>query len=139
MTDVPRVVVDTSVVSIIHNHDDRAPYYERQLAGRRTFISFQTLEELWYGAYKDNWGEKRRTELAQHIEQYHVVWANPELIRLSARLRSDRRSAGRELKSADAWIAATAILLACPLASHDGDFADIPEIELLRSDHGRER
>lgn len=139
MPDAPRVVVDTSVVSIIHNHDDRAPYYERQLAGRRTFISFQTLEELWYGAHKDNWGEKRRTELAQHIEQYHVVWANPELIRLSARLRSDRRSAGRELKSADAWIAATAILLACPLASHDGDFADIPDIKLLRSDHGSER
>ena len=139
MNDVPRVVVDTSVVSIIHNHDNRAPYYERQLAGRRTFISFQTLEELWYGAYKDNWGEKRRTELAQHIEQHHVVWANPDLIRLSARLRSARRSAGRELKSADAWIAATALLLECPLASHDGDFADIPEIELLRSDHGSER
>ena len=105
MRGMPRVVVDTSVVSIIHNHDDRAPYYERRLVGRSTFISFQTLEELWYGAYKDNWGAKRRAELAKHIEQYHVVWANPDLIRLSARLRSDRRSAGRELKSADAWIA----------------------------------
>ena len=139
MRGMPRVVVDTSVVSIIHNHDDRAPYYERRLVGRSTFISFQTLKELWYGAYNDNWGAKRRAELAQHIEQYHVVWANPDLIRLSARLRSDRRSAGRELKSADAWIAATALLLECPLASHDGDFADIPEIELLRSDHGSER
>ena len=76
MTDTPRVVVDTSVVSFIHNHDDRAPYYERQLGGRRTFISFQTLEELWFGAYKYDWGAKRRTELAQHIDQYHVVWAN---------------------------------------------------------------
>lgn len=83
-------------------------------------------------------GRRRRAELAKHIEQYHVVWANPRLIRLSARLRSDRRSAGRELKSADAWIAATALLLECPLASHDGDFADIPGIELLRRDHGSE-
>jgi len=43
------------------------------------------------------------------------------------------------LKSADAWIAATALLLECPLASHDGDFADIPGIELLRRDHGSKR
>ena len=139
MRGMPRVVLDTSVVSIIHNRDDRAPYYERHLVGRSTFISFQTLEELWYGAYQDNWGEKRRAELDQHIEQYHVVWANRDLVRLSARLRSDRRSAGRELKSADAWIAATALLLECPLASHDRDFADIPGIELLRRNHGSTR
>ncbi len=56
MTAEPQVVVDTSVVSIIYNHDDRTPYYERPLAGRRSLISFQTLEELWFGTHKNDWG-----------------------------------------------------------------------------------
>ena len=63
MSRAPRVVVDTTVVSIIHNQDDRAPYYEQQLAGHHSFISF---------------------------------------------------------------------LLECPLAAHDGDFADIPGLRLIR-------
>ena len=129
----PRVVVDTTVVSIIHNQDDRAPYYEHRLAGHHSFISFQTLEELWFGAYNDNWGSRRKSKLTEHLSQYDVVWANDELVSISARLRSERRSVGRELKSADAWIAATAILLGCPLAAHDGDFANIPGLRLIRS------
>ena len=129
----PLVVVDTSVVSIIYNRDDRAPYYERQLAGCRSLISFQTLEELWYGAYKSNWGERRQASLDEYLDQYEVVWASDELVRICARLRSERRSAGREMKLADAWIAATAILLQCPLATHDRDFVAIPNISLIRS------
>lgn len=133
-TPAPRiVVVDTSVVSIIHNQDCRAPYYEQQIAGCRTFVSFQTLEELWFGAHKSNWGPPRQAKLAEHLNHYEVVWANDELVRISARLRSERRSAGRQLKSADGWVAATAILLECPLAAHDGDFADIPGLKLIRS------
>ena len=122
MTAAPQVVVDTSVVSIIYNHDDRAPYYERRLVGRHSLISFQTLEELWFGTYKNNWGERRQARLAEHLNQY-----------ICARLRSERRSVGRELKSADAWIAATAILMDCPPAAHDGDFSDIPGLKLIRS------
>ncbi len=133
MVPEPPVVVDTSVVSIIHNQDSRAPYYEKRLAGRRSFISFQTLEELWFGAYKDNWGQRRKTDLAAHLNQYDVVWVTQELIHISAHLRTERRSVGRELKAADAWIAATAILLKCPLASHDGDFADISNLKLIQS------
>lgn len=60
MNPARRVVVDTSVVSIIHNNDDRAPYYEQQIAGRRSFISFQTVEELWFGAYNRVWGIQQK-------------------------------------------------------------------------------
>ena len=34
---------------------------------------------------------------------------------------------------ADAWIAATAIMLSCPLASHDGHFMEIPNLRLIKS------
>ena len=43
----------------------------------RPVISFQTLEEAWFGAVKNNWGPSRRNELSQHLAQYDVVWPTP--------------------------------------------------------------
>ena len=68
-------------------------------------------------------------ELLQHPDRYEVVWSAPELVEISARLRDERERAGRKLNTADAWIAATAIML----ASHDGDFSGIANLELIRA------
>ena len=130
--DTPMVVLDTSVVSIIYNSDSRSPYYEDRIKGHRAVISFQTLEELLFGAYKAGWEERRENELRRHVEQYEVIGANAALADISARLRSERRKAGRKLKTADAWIAATAIMLNCPLATDNGDFDGIPNLEIIK-------
>ena len=45
------VVVDTNVVSYFFRRDDKGAYYEERIQGRRAVISYQTLEEVWYGAY----------------------------------------------------------------------------------------
>ncbi len=128
----PLLLVDTNVVSYVFNGDLIADFYLDKMRGKRLMISFQTLEELWFGAANAGWGARRRSELAQHLEAYEIVWPNQELASISAELRAERKSAGRELKSADAWIAATALLLGCPIASHDGDFVDIPNLTLIR-------
>ena len=39
------VVVDTSVVSIIYNGGRLSEFYENEIDGHRSIISFQTLEE----------------------------------------------------------------------------------------------
>ena len=127
------IVLDTSVVSYIFNGDSRADYYVERIRGLRTFISFQTLEEAWHGAYARGWGNRRKDELAAHLSQYLVIWATAELVDTCARLRSEREKAGRRLEVADAWIAATALLLECPLASHDRDFSAIPGLEFIRA------
>ena len=131
------VVVDTNVVSYFFRRDDKGAYYEERIQGRRVVISYQTLEEVWYGAYSGGWGDRRKTELARHLEQYEVVWPSPELVEVCAQLRSQRKSAGRELAVADAWIAATAVLLNCPLASHDDDFVGIANLQLIRAPDAR--
>lgn len=130
--DTPIVVLDTSVVSIIHNSDPRSSYYEERIKGRRAVISFQTLEELLFGAYKAGWGERRENELRRHIAQYEVISADDAMAEVAARLRSERKKAGRELKTADVWIAATAITLNCPLATDNGDFDGIPNLEIIK-------
>jgi predicted nucleic acid-binding protein len=113
------VVLDTSVVSYVFNGDSRADYYKERIRGERCVISFQTLEEVRFGAYKRGWGDRRKNELERYLQQYEIIWASPELVRHCAHLRSESEKIGRALATADAWIAATALLLECPLASHD--------------------
>lgn len=128
------VVVDSCVVSYLFDDSGPAAYYADRLAGKNLLISFQTLEEIRFGMLKRNWGARRRNEMERHLMQYDVIWPNHELVDISAQLRRQRERAGRPLTTADAWIAATAILLECPLASHDGDFAETPNlVELIRA------
>ncbi len=131
----PLVVVDTSVVSIVHsrNRSFESTFYEQHLEGNRPVISFQTLEEAWYGAYLAGWGASRRRELDRNLQQYEVIFPDHGLIDTCAKLRADRRATGRELQMADAWIASTALLLSCPLAADDGDFEGIPGLRLIRA------
>ncbi len=127
------VVADSNIVSYIARKSPIADYYLPHLERHRIVISFQTWEEALFGAYLRNWGARRLNDLELQLGQYEVVWPNTDLIRLSARLRQLRRAAGRRLEVADAWIAATALYLDCPLASHDGDFDDIPDLQLIRA------
>lgn len=94
-------------------------------------ISFQTLEELYIWPIRNRWSDRRRNELMLHISQYEVIWPNEALALVSAQLRDERERAGRRLNTADAWIAATAILLNCHLASADRGFSSIPNLQLI--------
>ena len=126
------IVVDTNVVSYLLRGGVIASGYEAEFRGHTIVVSFQTVEELWRGAFKDEWGEQRRSELAAHLESYEVIWPNDQIVQICARLRVARENAGRRLETADAWIAATAIYLNSPLASHDRDFSGIPKLRLIQ-------
>ena len=127
------VVVDTSVVSILfRQNSERFDYYQNALVGYELLISFQTFEEMLFGAYNANWGERRISELTDHLASFIVIYPNRQLVDISAQLRSETRDIGRELERADAWIAATALMLDCPLAADDGDFETVPNLALIR-------
>jgi len=103
------------------------------MSGKRTLISFQTLEELWFGDTKAGWGDRRKNLLRHHLSRYTVIWPNPEMVEISAHLRSEMQRQGRVLHTADAWIATTALLLRCPLATYDRDFEDISDLVLIKA------
>ena len=127
------VVLDSCVVSSLMRGDATSTYYRAELQGMRSVISFQTREEALFGALRARWGQRRMSTLREHLDQYEVVPGSLELADISANLRSERERAGRQMQTADAWIAATALLLGCPLASGDGIFVDIPGLELIRA------
>ena len=134
MPSVPSLVVlDTSIVSLLMRNDKRSGYYQNRIEGKRAVISFQTLEEAWFGAFKAGWGAARRNKLSLFLGEFDVVWPTPEMVQTSAHLRSEREHAGRRLNIADAWVAAAAITLKCPLVSDDGDFEGIPNLCLVRA------
>jgi predicted nucleic acid-binding protein len=120
------VVVDTSVASMIHkgiNGSGIDPFYQTQLAGKTVVISFQTVEEMLFGARKAGWGAKRLAVLVTFLEGFVVIPGNYELAEISARLRGDSEAVGRRIETADAWIMATAMKLGVPLITDDSDQA----------------
>ena len=129
------VIVDTNVVSYIFRDDPIGEPYRIALAEQHRAISFQTYAELMYGALSSNWGQRRINDLVEHIiDNYVVLGCNRQLVVVCARLRAQSRRIGRELSAADAWIAATAVLLNCPLLSHDRDFGNLPGLEVIHYD-----
>ena len=127
------LVVDTNVVSYIHRDDPIGRPYLDRMTGLRAVISFQTYEELMFGVLKAGWGQRRVDDLFGYVDAtYEIVRYDLELVRVSARLRTESERRGCRLSTADAWIAATAILLGCPLLAHDKDFGSPPNLCVIR-------
>ena len=59
------------------------------------------------------------------------MYPDAQMADICAQLRAERRAAGREIQVADAWVAATALRLGCPIAAHDSDFDGIPGLQLI--------
>ena len=60
-------LLDTNVVSYISSGDGEAKCYLDGIRGRRALVSFQTVEEIWYGAYATGWGELRTSDLGRYL------------------------------------------------------------------------
>ena len=125
------VVVDTKVGSYFLRHDPRGDHHLGVMASRRPFLSFQTVEELRFGALRAGWGPRRMANPEACLSRYEVFHSTDELVLTSARQRRRCRAAGHTLDTADAWIAATAVLLDCPPLSNDRGFAAVPGLKLL--------
>ena len=126
------LVVDTDVASFVFKHDTRAALYVPHLSGHMLTISFQTLAELELWARAADWGARRRQQLAQYLRRYLVEDSSPALGRRWAEVTDDGRRHGRPIAAADAWIAATALLLGVPLVTHNGaDFAHVAGLTVI--------
>ena len=131
------VVLDTNVVSFAHRDDPRYLYYEERIAGMKPAIALQTYQEIWFGARRDGWGETRLAELIDFLDDYEVMVPKIQTARVCGDIRALQRRVGKALSTADAWIAATAIVLDCPLASHDGGLASVPDLKLIQAPDAR--
>ncbi|MBI1297834.1 PIN domain-containing protein [bacterium] len=127
------ILLDTNVVSYIFKGDSRALGYEPYLKNQQLAISFMTVAELYQWAAVRKWGERRRSELAQALEDnYTVLSFDIKLCQIWGELRASRQSIGKPISSQDAWVAATAQHYNLPLATHNPrHFDGIPNLKII--------
>lgn len=134
------VVVDTMVISWLF--DDRpnalADTYRELIGSEPVVLAFQTVMELRFGALRAGWGELRLRRLERRIAEIAVVQPDNDMITIGAELRWRCQQVGHalgdKLHDGDRWIAATAIRLGVPLASHDRLFNGAPGLRLITAD-----
>jgi predicted nucleic acid-binding protein len=125
------MLIDTNIVSYFYKKDTRAVLYEKHLVGRRLFVSFMTVAELYKWPFERNFSEAKRQQLVEFLRNYTVLpyddalaWCWAELV---AKTRRDR-----PLSLPDSWIAATALRHRFPVVTHNRQHFDgIPGLTVL--------
>jgi tRNA(fMet)-specific endonuclease VapC len=126
------IVVDTDVVSFLFKNHPIGNRYHSELAGRIPLLSFMTVAELERWAIQRNWSVQRLHWLHIYLRTFTVVPSSPDLCRQWAEVMVAAQAAGRRIESADAWIAATALLYDTPLVTHNGaDYLGVPGLTLV--------
>ena len=127
-----KIVVDTNVISYIFKGHSLGPGYARLISGYEGIVSFQTVGELSEWSLKNRWGARRTQALLNFVAPFNIVYVDPPLCVQWAAIRVGASRAGKRIDPADAWIAATALALKCPLVTHNAaDFAGIPSLKLI--------
>ena len=125
---------DTNAVSYIITRHPLAARYAHLFEGDATIgISFQALAELRVGLRMLDWDQRRFDAV---MSRFVEVPLSPLAERIWVDVRADsiarhRDRSGRAVSAADAWIAATAMAIPCPLITHNvRDFRRIRGLEL---------
>lgn len=127
-----KVILDTNIVSYLMKGGPLAEAYTPHVQGRLLAISFITVGELYFGAEKANWGEKRRRSLETTLRNFVVIPYDHEIARCYGRLMAERNRNGKPIALNDAWIAACAARHSVPLVTHNAkDFSGITALELI--------
>jgi tRNA(fMet)-specific endonuclease VapC len=121
------IVLDTDVVSFLFKGDTRGQIYLPQLQDRQWLISFMTEAELEQWALLANWSAKRVEWLRLFVNRSVIVPSSHDLVLKWAEAMVAARRSGRRIETADAWIAATALLYDAPLLTHNQtDYLGVP-------------
>jgi|SRR5690242_9031956 len=132
-TATARLVVDTDVASFVFKwHPEFAPRYVAMIRGAELVVSFMTLAEMRQGALDANWGPRKCDVLEAYLGDFSVLHSDTLLCSTWAAIRNESVRKGHPMSSADAWIAATALVLRAPLVTNNPkDYRHLDALQLL--------
>ena len=128
-----RLVIDTDVASFIFKwHLEFAPRYVDIIRGAELVVSFMTVAEMRQGALDANWGPRKCDVLETYLADFSVLHSDSFLCSTWAAVRNESVRKGRQMSSADAWIAATALVLSTPLVTNNPkDYRHLDKLQLV--------
>jgi len=112
---VQAVLVDTDVYSFLMRGGKLADIYRPHVEGKLLAISFVTVGELYFGAYKRKWQSDRIINLTERLRSAVIVPYDLEVCKTYAALRAKVEAKGTPVAANDLWIAACAIRHSIPL------------------------
>jgi tRNA(fMet)-specific endonuclease VapC len=123
-------LVDTNIVSYLFKGHALAATYRPLLAGHTLAICFMTEAELFEGAFRARWGTQRPARLEVLLATFLYIPSSADLSRRWGQVRAERRA--QPIGTADAWIAAAALVHGCDLVTHNpSDFQGIAGLSIL--------
>jgi predicted nucleic acid-binding protein len=128
-----RLVVDTDVASFIFKwHPEFAPRYVDMVRGPELVVSFMTVAEMRQGSLDANWGPRKCAVLEAYLADFSVLHSDNLLCSTWAAVRNESTRKGRPISSADAWIAATALVLSAPLVTNNPkDYRHLDQLHIV--------
>ena len=128
------VLVDTDVFSYLMHGSNYASLYRPHVAGKLIAVSFITVGELYFGAYRKNWGKDRLADLKDRLRRVTIVPYDEGICTKYAEIKSACERKGKSVGANDLWIAACATRHSIPLVSNNfKHFDGSPEL-VLRSE-----
>ena len=123
-------LLDTNIVSYILKGHSLAAAYHPLLAGHTLAICFMTEAERFEGAYRARWGPRRLARLEALLATFLYIPSSADLSRRWGQVRTERQA--QPIGTADAWIAAAALVHGCDLVTHNpSDFQGISGLSIV--------
>ena len=127
-----KAILDTNIVSYLMKGGSLAETYAPHLEGRLLTISFITVGELYFGAEKQDWGERKREQLEATLQKFVVIPYDHEIACSYGLLVAERERKGAPIGPNDAWIAACAVRHRVPLVTHNPKhFENITSLKII--------
>lgn len=127
------MLLDTDVFSYLgKSGDTRAALYWPHVNGKLLAVSFITVGEILFGAYKNKWGSEKLEKTKARLRSVTIVPFDWAVCQAYGDLKSRLQEVGRSVADNDLWIAACAVRHSIPLVSHNrAHFTDIPGLVLI--------
>jgi predicted nucleic acid-binding protein len=107
------------------------------IRGSELVVSFMTIAEMRQGALGAKWGQRKLDMLEAYLADFSVLHSDGHLCSIWAAVRNQSVRKGRQMGAADAWIAATALVLSAPLVTNNPkDYRHLDKLQLLTAAAG---
>ena len=127
------MLVDTDVYSYLGKPSSQnAALYLPHVEQKRVALSFVSVGELYYGAYKNRWASARLDDLTDRLRSVAIVPYDISVCKVYADIRARLEVKGQRIEDNDLWIAACAIRHSIPLISNNRKhFERVPDLPLI--------